>query len=289
VTTRSNGASSAHDTHDRLLVARYATGDALAHDEAAAVRSLLAFCPGCNDLVAEMRVVVHATRQLPAPARTRDFRLTPDQAERLRPNRLQRLLGRLTGPSAGVLRPFAGATLAIGIVLVGASVALPGVQSSPTSAPRNPAATDLGLTSAAPELAQPSPAAADGVLFGSPGAEMYVTSGNPKATDPVLGRESLPTQQDVQGSDDPSVVARIANQGASPSPSARTALMPVPGPSAAPDPQDDRDQALATSRGIEWTGLSIALLALGLVLAAVGLLVLGLAWLARRNEDPLLR
>ena len=124
VTAQNPGTERAHETHDRLLVARFALGDALAPDEAAAVRALLAVCTLCDALVGELQVVQHATATSVAPRRPHAFLITPEQAQQLRPNAWQRFLGRLSAPRMTVLRPLAGASLAIGIVLVGASASV---------------------------------------------------------------------------------------------------------------------------------------------------------------------
>ena len=54
-------------------------------------------------------------RDLVAPSRPRDFRLTTEDAERLRGSAVTRLLHRLGGPGLKVLQPLAGAAMAIGI------------------------------------------------------------------------------------------------------------------------------------------------------------------------------
>ena len=97
-----------HDSHDLALVVDLATDARLDPASAAAARSLVAACPDCATLAADLAVIVRATAASTVPARTRDFRLTPDQAARLQPSRLRRFLMRLAASDGAVLRPLAG-------------------------------------------------------------------------------------------------------------------------------------------------------------------------------------
>ena len=127
-----------HALHDRLLVVRFASHEQLDAAETAAVHALLDGCPDCASLMVDIGVIARATAYSSAPRRPRDFRLTPEQAEELRGSWWQRLLGRLDGANTQVLRPLAGAVLAIGLVLTVVGTSLPGLSSSP--------ATDSGAT-----------------------------------------------------------------------------------------------------------------------------------------------
>lgn len=286
VTAQNPGTERAHDSHDRLLVARFATGDALAADEAAAVRALLATCSECQSLVVDLQVVQHATATSLAPRRPRDFFLAPEQAETLRPNAWQRLLGRLSAPKAGVLRPLAGATLAIGIVLVGASAVVPKGDTVMVQEPNAPVANG---TFFAPEMDNGGGNIAGTSAMGSPAAD---------------GRRADPY---AKGSPGPGTLQGVESAGfASPDP--RT-MMIAPGASTVPDPAatpQTADLRLATAEpgtGIEQSDVAYAataeqapqdttgsaLLVLGMLLAFVSILVLVLSWLARRTIDPLLR
>jgi hypothetical protein len=174
--------------------------------------------------------------------------------------------------------------LAIGLVLVGAGVALPGSEPRAASAPTMPPAA---------ESAQGSPRLTDDGAQAGPqasGTEMMLSASlDPKASPAaevarVNGLANDHTLAD--GSLDPRVAGGDKTPGASP----RTgAMLALPGTSPAPDPDREAAEPLAASPQADQLTLSVALLALGVVLAAVSLLVLGLAWLARRTEDPLLR
>ncbi len=145
--------SADHQLHDRLLVVRFAADD-VHPPEAAAARAQIASCPDCAALVGEIRFVALATSQSPAPRRTRDFRLTQAQAERLRGSFFERLLRRLAAPNMGVLQPLAGAAVAVGLVLVIVGVGVP--RTTGTAAPL-PAATTQDTVSAPGGVAGATP------------------------------------------------------------------------------------------------------------------------------------
>lgn len=100
--------------HDELLIARLAADD-LADPEAAAARSLVAGCPACAELHADLRSVMAAIAALPAPRRTRDFRVSEADTVRLRPAGWRRLLGRLREPRLAFTRPLATGLVTLGI------------------------------------------------------------------------------------------------------------------------------------------------------------------------------
>ncbi len=277
VTAQNPGTQRAHESHDRLLVARFAVGDVLAPDEVATVRAVMAGCAECRELVSQMQVVQQATAESQAPARPRDFFITTEQAATLRPNAWLRFLGRFSAPRMTVLRPLAGATLAIGVVLAGVGAVMP---------------TDL---------VAPAPEADTAMVAGSP------VAGDP-ASDDAAGQ-----QADVHQTPDPA--ARVADPNAKASPSAfgTTEMQPmrsaeprmVLSASMAPDAtavtalpiesspgtEEGRasENAVAAGPGRTDDVLGSALLVLGLLLAVVSALVLVLTWLARRDTDPLLR
>jgi len=119
-----------HAGHDRQLVVAFACGDLPAED-AADARALIARCRRCAALVDEIALISAATvRDLVAPPRPRDFRLTSDDADRLRGNAITRLLRRLGSPRLQVLQPLAGAAMAIGIVLLVTTAVLPSLGSA---------------------------------------------------------------------------------------------------------------------------------------------------------------
>src|SRR5436189_92304 len=86
----------AHEAHDPVLIASLAD-DSLPASQRTAAMELAATCPECAELLADLRSIMAATAALPIPARTRDFRLTEEDARRLRPGGWRRLVGFLAG------------------------------------------------------------------------------------------------------------------------------------------------------------------------------------------------
>lgn len=124
-----------HAAHDTVLVAAYAAGDATGAglDHATA---LVAACPDCAVLHRDLRAIAAALPATPAPRRTRDFRLTPEQAASLRPAAWRRLLVPFAGPRFAFAAPLGSGLAALGIV--GVLLAGPGVpMGGPTAAPQS--------------------------------------------------------------------------------------------------------------------------------------------------------
>jgi hypothetical protein len=158
-----------HARHDRLIVTRFAGDDAYPTeiDEA---RELVGTCPECARLAEDIRVLMSATSELPAPRRPRDFRLSREQAESLRGSFLERLLRPLAAPRLGLLRPLAGVAMSLGLALVVAGVALP----APLPA-GEPATERVMLDSKGGD----APAAAPGALEGQGEAEVQALPEDP--------------------------------------------------------------------------------------------------------------
>jgi hypothetical protein len=108
---------SEHSGHDKVLLARLA-GDDLDSSERSTAEALRSACPECRQLHDDLLVLMRATSDLPAPRRHRDFRLSPEQAARLRGSWLDRVMERLAAPSLGILQPLAGAAMALGLTLL---------------------------------------------------------------------------------------------------------------------------------------------------------------------------
>lgn len=281
--------SSDHAGHDRWLVVRWTSDPTdLTPAETAQARALLAACPDCAALAADLEVITRATVTSAVPTRPRDFRLTAGQATSTHGGTLDRLRRWLGSPGWSTARPLAGAALAIGLMIM---VVAPGLHGSVTTSgdgmPQDPttvqasahafvaadAATAEPRTTAATKSTTPpaNPEVAGAELYADPGASddpsrqadtMLRASASADATEQpgtasALGHESAPPRHlaDVGPESD-------GNQGGSPTGDAREA------------PMDDT---------------TFALMLLGIVLAGTGLLVLVLGWLARRWQDPLLR
>lgn len=80
------GSPSAHASHDESLVVRL-YGNDVGPEERSRALDLLSGCEECAALFADLAQIASATAALPAPARPRDFTLTPADAARLRPER----------------------------------------------------------------------------------------------------------------------------------------------------------------------------------------------------------
>lgn len=164
-----------HAAHDRLLVVRFVAGD-VTEAEADAARELLSSCPECRLLASDLRRIAPATADLPTPPRTRDFRISPEEAARLRGSALGRWRARLSGGLDGAsgrlvpLQRLAAAAVAIGLVMavVTSPVGVPGLTpgaAAPPSAGRavsggEGSASTVGLSPAAAPTAAPAASAA---------------------------------------------------------------------------------------------------------------------------------
>ena len=165
---------SEHNRHDRLLIARFAANDASA-SELGQARELVTDCPDCARLLADVRLISVAVADLPAPARRRDFRLTPEQAAAVRGSWLDRFLRRFAAGGIPTLRPLAGVALSIGLALavVGTGLPLP----------------NAGMPAAAPLPAAGPPADRSGGQSPAEVAPSFssVGAGEPLATDDGTG------------------------------------------------------------------------------------------------------
>jgi hypothetical protein len=128
--------SAEHNRHDRLLVARFAAGDLEGHllHEA---QDLVRRCSECAALAADITAISKSIAKMPAPPRTKDFRLTAEQADHLRGSRFDRWLRTITGSGWATVRPVAAVALSVGLVMsaVGALPLLSaGVAATPTDA-----------------------------------------------------------------------------------------------------------------------------------------------------------
>lgn len=94
-----------HEAHDPVVIARLLDRD-IAADERAAAESLVASCPSCAALLADLLALATATQVQPTPTRMRAFTLTADDVARLAAQApgepdgaMARLGGVMTAPS----------------------------------------------------------------------------------------------------------------------------------------------------------------------------------------------
>jgi hypothetical protein len=164
-------------------------------DEIPIAETLVARCAECAALAEELRSISLATASLPAPRRTRDFRLTPQQAAGLRGSEWTRLLRWLAAPRMAILQPLASAAVAIGLVLVVVGTGFPGQPAAPRS-------DDTGQAPMVHATGSPRPAAAhefaatsdptDRAVSTDGAAEPGEAEGTASATSDT-GYEALPT------------------------------------------------------------------------------------------------
>ena len=136
-----------HTTHDPELIAAYAAGDAAGSDLAGATE-LVAECTECAALHRDLRAIATALPELPAPVRTRDFRLTPEQAASLAPSGWRGLLAAFASPRFRLAAPLGTGLAAIG--LAGLLLGTPGSVL--------PTAEGTGASAASRAAAQGAPA-----------------------------------------------------------------------------------------------------------------------------------
>jgi anti-sigma factor RsiW len=104
----------AHEAHDAELIAALAD-DSLTATERTKATELVATCPECAELLTDLRSIMAATSALPVPARTRDFRLTEEDARRLRPGGWRQLIAFLAGPRLAFTQPLAAGLTTLGL------------------------------------------------------------------------------------------------------------------------------------------------------------------------------
>jgi len=146
-----------HAAHDRVLVAAYAAGDATGTDLEAAI-ALVAACTACAALHHDLRLITAALPEIPAPRRTRDFRLTPQQAASLRPAGWRRLLAPFAGPRFAFAAPLGSGLAALGIAgILLAGTGLPLGGATPGAAESERGTTNGAGTATVPVASAPSP------------------------------------------------------------------------------------------------------------------------------------
>lgn len=115
-----------HARHDLTLIAGHAAGD-LSNLDTAAAAALISTCSSCAEVHHDLVAISSATRALPRAARARrDFRLTADQAERLRRGSWLRGLLRPFASARSATRPMAAAFTSLGVAGLLVAVLLPG-------------------------------------------------------------------------------------------------------------------------------------------------------------------
>ena len=131
-----------HADHDVFLVAQLAADD-LRPSERPVALELVANCHACATLLADLRAIASATTALPpvpaAAARPRDFRLTEEDAARLRRGSWRRWFGVARSPRLSFTQPLGVGLTTLGLVgmlISGGSFGFAAGGSAPAAAPQ---------------------------------------------------------------------------------------------------------------------------------------------------------
>jgi hypothetical protein len=256
---------SEHRRHDRLLVTRFAMDDAYP-SETAEARQLIDSCAECATLAADIRALSSSMAQLPAAKRTQDFTITADKAEELRGSRISRWMRGLAAPGFGMLRPVAGVALSIGLVMAVVGAALP--NTAPARETIFAAGDKAGPTqNAAPAERAPAP-------------ETLAAPGAASTQPPEFAAEASPSDSEGDGP-----VSALAQSSPVPQTGQIDSAYVAPTPDADISVQGTEQVAKAPADSTR-----DVLFYAGLAIAGFSVLLLALAWFARRYfTDPLLR
>ena len=275
-----------HAAHDAVLVAAYAAGDAEG-PELEAATALVAACTACADLHRDLRAIAAAMPELPAPARTRDFRLTPGQAASLRPAGWRRVLAPFAGPRFAFAAPLGSGLAALGIVgilLAGTGLPLGGATSgvAPVEAPvsgGSPTADDgpMGLTgvTAAPAPVVQAPVTAPDGSAGAAASEGNAGAAAPATPGATAGTDQNANPAATAGTDKNAAPAASPAASSESAPGAAAASAPAEAPEASPGAVrvlGARDQSAEVPGNIVLLELAAAMLLAGLVLAGLRVL-----------------
>jgi hypothetical protein len=209
-----------HNAHDPYLIAQLAADD-LAGTERAAAERLVARCERCRELHTDLTTILAATADLPAPRRTRDFRLTEADAARLR-SPWRRWFGPLAKPRFAFVQPIGAALATLGLagLLVGILPNLAVTSSAPAAAPAPVSGTTAPVEAAPSDTkSAPSPAASSAFAQSVPGETprddaTAAPIAAPSAGQPVPLPTAAPSTEPVRIT---SATAAPANASAAPS------------------------------------------------------------------------
>jgi hypothetical protein len=290
-----------HAAHDEALLAALAAGDDLGPDEAARATELAAGCRGCAAVVSDIRGLMAATAALPAPVRTRDFRLTDGDAARLRPAGWRGLVAAFGDARLAFTRPLAAGLVTIGfaglLVAVVPGVLVPAGGSATFSAAEAPVPATVGAMQA-PEIAAPDASPVPESVAGDAATGADNAAGPAGAAIPVttpgltFGIESALPPAGAAGAAGPQDGGPSATGAdreaadASPAPKAGDALL-APTAEAVPSPAAlSATTEAPTTTGPDAVGL---ITALSVALLALGVLLFALRTAGRRILEPVTR
>ena len=263
-------APAAHARHDLSIVAALAARAAdLTDAEAATARAQVASCAACEDALADFIALQTTLPTTVTPRRPRDFRLTPEDAQRLHRSGWRRFLGYFGSPRDGFSRP-----LAIGLTTLGVAGVL--LASVPASMFQG------GSGGAAPMTAAPAPV---NQAAPAPGTEGNATD---RTTPEAAGASSAAPSAAMAA---PSASA-ASSAAASPTSAVLGNVARSPAASGSSDTQvftgGNPDEVIPDTSGGSDTGLRddtsgpSTLLLVGGALLIAGLGLFALRWSARR-------
>lgn len=262
-----------HAAHDALLLAAVASGDDLSPSERERADALTRECEACATLVADLLAIRAATADLPAPPRRRDFRLTDEDAARLRPTGWRRILAGFGSPGARLTGP-----AALGLATLGVAGLL--LASVPSTAP--PMASSVGvMTSGAGGAAEAAPASAAAPMeLAVPAATDGARAAVPEASDGKMAPEAPPAAEPGGAGASPGIAALPGADATSPPEAGGAedaapldqAAPPVPAGGGAEAAVPATDVPSEGGTGAPWlVAGSLALLAAGVLLGALRL------------------
>ena len=253
-----------HEQHDPILVVSFASGDLSAADrDYATAQTLVGSCAECARLHDDILAIASATKALPPPVRTRDFRITNEQAAKLRPAGLRGVLSRLTAPGALFSRQ-----LGVGLATLGVAGLLIG------SLPMN-----LGMGGAASAPAASQPASATEQAAQAPAASAPAASAWPDQVFSSSGGGAAEAEASVQPYHDtsaPQPSSQRSSSGRNVVGGAAASAAPAsaaPAAAGTPTPDDENATLSATADSGSSGGPSPLIVVSALLLAA-GILVL---------------
>jgi hypothetical protein len=196
--------ATSHDRHDPMLVAALAAGDLAATDRDQAIAQTDA-CPECAALHADLVSIARATAALPPPITSagRDFRISPEQAERIRRTGWRRFVPAISVRPA-LTRPL-GVGLAtfglIGLVVtnvnlsMGSAASAPGASGADAAPVPAPSGRDIQAENS------DGRSSADGLLLSPVPAASSAASAGPGSSAPsAASLGAIPSPPSVKGS-----------------------------------------------------------------------------------------
>ena len=217
-----------HHQHDLALVAALAAGDAQGRDQTRATE-LVTACGECARVRDDLVGLSLQLRALPAPRRTRDFRLTADQAAALKPTGWRRLLAVFGSSGFRFATPLGTtmATLGLAGLLLAAAPTLPGQGTT------GDGAQSAGDATLQLEMSAPAPAASAAAASSAPQPQGEMPSASAVPSTTTGGAAGTESSTDDYGT--PSDTTAGGTGPAASAPTRNAATGSDPSKAAAPD------------------------------------------------------